>query len=70
MKITEIETIALRIPYENRIRKRYYHFAMTEEVTVYKFQLILALLAWGKILETPSIKSYWMPISVPIHSIM
>jgi hypothetical protein len=29
MKITEIETIALCVPYEDRIRKRYYHFAMT-----------------------------------------
>ena len=27
MKITEIETIALRLPYEERIRRQYYHFA-------------------------------------------
>jgi L-alanine-DL-glutamate epimerase-like enolase superfamily enzyme len=37
MKITEIETIPLRLPYEERIRKQYYHFAMVEEHTVYKF---------------------------------
>ena len=37
MKITEIETIPLRLPYEERIRKRYYHFGMEEEHTVYKF---------------------------------
>ena len=48
MKITEIETIALRIPYENRIRKRYYHFAMTEEVTVYKFHTDTGLIGLGE----------------------
>lgn len=48
MKITEIETIALRIPYENRIRKRYYHFAMTEEVTVYKFHTDTSLIGLGE----------------------
>ena len=37
MKITAIEPIALRVPYEERIRKKYYHFGMAEEVTVYKF---------------------------------
>ena len=37
MKITEIEVIPLRLPYEERIRKQYYHFAMIEEHTVYKF---------------------------------
>ncbi len=37
MKITDIEPIPLRVPYEERIRKKYYHFAMTEAVTVYKF---------------------------------
>ena len=37
MKITTIEVIPLRIPYEDRIRKAFYHFGMNEEVTVYKF---------------------------------
>ena len=37
MKITTIEVIPLRLPYEDRIRKAFYHFGMNEEVTVYKF---------------------------------
>ena len=28
MKITDIEAIPLRLPYEARIRKRYHHFSM------------------------------------------
>ena len=48
MKITEIETIALRVPYEDRIRRRYYHFAMTEEVTVYKFHTDTGLIGLGE----------------------
>ncbi|MBT5875632.1 MAG: mandelate racemase/muconate lactonizing enzyme family protein [Candidatus Latescibacteria bacterium] len=37
MRITEIEPITLWVPYEDRIRKAFYHFGMTEEVTVYRF---------------------------------
>ena len=37
VKITAIEVIPLRLPYEDRIRKAFYHFGMNEEVTVYKF---------------------------------
>ena len=38
MKITEIEPILLRVPYEERIRKQFYHFGLDERVTVYKFR--------------------------------
>ncbi|MDD9973640.1 MAG: hypothetical protein OXU27_06515, partial [Candidatus Poribacteria bacterium] len=48
MKITEIEAIPLRVPYEERIRKRYYHFAMTELVTVYKFYTDTGLIGLGE----------------------
>lgn len=48
MKITEIESIPLRVPYEARIRKRYYHFAMTELVTVYKFYTDTGLVGLGE----------------------
>ena len=48
MRITEIEAIPLRVPYEERIRKRYYHFAMTELVTVYKFHTDTGLVGLGE----------------------
>ncbi len=48
MKITEIEAIPLRVPYEERIRKKYYHFAMTELVTVYKFHTDTGLIGLGE----------------------
>jgi len=48
MKITEIETIPLRLPYEERIRKQYYHFAMVEEHTVYKFHTDTDLVGLGE----------------------
>ena len=48
MKITHIEAIPLRVPYEERIRKRYYHFAMTELVTVYKFYTNTGLVGLGE----------------------
>ena len=53
MKITEIEPIALRVPYEERIRKRFYHFAMTEEVTVYKFHTDTGLVGLGEKVGPP-----------------
>lgn len=37
MTITEIEPIPLSIPYEARIRKQFYHFGLSEVLTVYKF---------------------------------
>lgn len=48
MKITHIDVIPLRVPYEQRIRKRYYHFAMTEMVTVYKFHTDNGLIGIGE----------------------
>ena len=48
MKITEIETIPLRIPYEDRIRKTFYHFGMTEEITLYKFHTDTGLVGLGE----------------------
>jgi L-alanine-DL-glutamate epimerase-like enolase superfamily enzyme len=48
MKITEIETIPLRLPYEKRIRKQYYHFAMNEELTLYKFHTDTGLVGLGE----------------------
>lgn len=48
MKITEIEIIPLRLPYEERIRKQYYHFAMVEEHTVYKFHTDTGLVGLGE----------------------
>ena len=48
MKITEIEIIPLRLPYEERIRKQYYHFAMIEEHTVYKFHTDTDLVGLGE----------------------
>ena len=37
MKITDIEIIPLRLPYQERIRRRLHHFGMAEKVTLYKF---------------------------------
>ena len=48
MKITDIEAIPLRLPYEARIRKRYHHFSMNEEVTVYKFHTDAGLTGLGE----------------------
>ena len=48
MIITHIETIPLRLPYEERIRKQYHHFAMGEEHTVYKFHTDTGLVGLGE----------------------
>ena len=48
MKISEIEIIRLRVPYADRIRKQFYHFSMTEEVTVYKFHTDTGLIGLGE----------------------
>ena len=53
MKIIEIEPIALRVPYEDRIRKQYYHFNMTEQVTVYKFHTDTGLIGIGENVGPP-----------------
>ena len=53
MKITEIEVIPLRVPYEARIRKAYYHFAMKEEVTVYRFHTDTGLIGLGENVGSP-----------------
>ena len=48
MKITEIEVIPLHVPYEDRIRKRFYHFAMDERLTIYKFHTDTGLVGLGE----------------------
>ncbi|MCZ6679217.1 MAG: mandelate racemase/muconate lactonizing enzyme family protein [Candidatus Poribacteria bacterium] len=53
MKITAIEPIPLRVPYEERIRKRFYHFNMTDEVTVYKFHTDTGLTGLGENIGPP-----------------
>ena len=53
MKITEIEPISLRVPYEDRIRKKFYHFGMTEVVTVYKFHTDTGLTGLGENIGPP-----------------
>ena len=53
MKITEIEVMPLRVPYEARIRKAYYHFAMKEEVTVYKFHTDTGLVGLAENVGSP-----------------
>ena len=53
MKITEIEVIPLRVPYEARIRKAYYHFAMREEVTVYRFHTDTGMIGLGENVGSP-----------------
>jgi L-alanine-DL-glutamate epimerase-like enolase superfamily enzyme len=53
MKITEIETIPLRIPYEDRIRKPFYHFGMREELTIYKFHTDTGLVGLGESVGPP-----------------
>jgi L-alanine-DL-glutamate epimerase-like enolase superfamily enzyme len=53
MKITEIEIITLRVPYEDRIRKAYYHFGMEERHTVYKFHTDTGLIGLGENVGAP-----------------
>ncbi|MCY3738645.1 MAG: mandelate racemase/muconate lactonizing enzyme family protein [Gemmatimonadaceae bacterium] len=48
MRITEIEVIPLRVPYEDRLRRRYHHFQMGEEHTVYKFHTDSGLVGLGE----------------------
>ena len=49
MKITDIEVIPLRLPYEERIRKQFHHFGMGgEEHTVYKFHTDNGLVGLGE----------------------
>ncbi len=53
MKIVDIEAISLRVPYEERIRKAFYHFAMTEELTLYKFHTDTGLVGLGERVGPP-----------------
>ena len=53
MKITEIEPIPLRIPYEDRIRRKFHHFGMTEVLTVYKFHTDTGLVGLGESVGPP-----------------
>ena len=48
MRITEIEPIPLRLPHEERNRKRLYHWGKSEEVTVYKFHTDTDLVGLGE----------------------
>ncbi|MFC1527026.1 mandelate racemase/muconate lactonizing enzyme family protein [Candidatus Latescibacterota bacterium] len=48
MKITEIEVLPLRVPYEERIRTRFHHFGMTEELTVYRFHTDTGIIGLGE----------------------
>ncbi len=48
VKITDIEVVALRVPYEQRIRKRFHHFAMDERVTVYRMRTDTGLVGLGE----------------------
>ena len=48
MKITEIESILLRVPYEERIRKQLYYFGLDEQTTVYKFHTDTGLIGLGE----------------------
>jgi len=48
MRITAIEPTTLRVPYQERIRKQYYHFNMTEGVTVYRFHTDTGLVGIGE----------------------
>jgi L-alanine-DL-glutamate epimerase-like enolase superfamily enzyme len=48
MKITEIETIPMQLRFEERIRKQYFHFAMGEAHTVYKFHTDSGLVGLGE----------------------
>ena len=47
MKIIDIEILPLRVPYEARIRKRFYHFGMNEHLTIYKFRTDTGLVGLG-----------------------
>ncbi len=40
--------VPLQVPYEERIRKQYHHFAMTEQVTLYKFHTDTGLVGLGE----------------------
>ena len=62
MKIVDIEAIALRVPYEERIRKAFYHFAMTEELTLYKFHTDTGLIGLGERVGPPLNRRTWSPI--------
>jgi len=53
MKIEEIEVVPLRIPYEERIRTRFHHFGMTEELTVYRFHTDTGLVGLGESVGPP-----------------
>ena len=68
VKITAIEVIPLRLPYEDRIRKAFYHFGMNEEVTVYKFHTDTGLVGLGENPAHPLSKTCSTPTSAPTLS--
>ncbi|MEW6749463.1 MAG: mandelate racemase/muconate lactonizing enzyme family protein [Candidatus Latescibacterota bacterium] len=53
MRITRIEVIPLRVPYEERIRRPFHHFAMDERVTVYRFHTDSGLTGLGESVGPP-----------------
>ena len=53
MKIEKIEVLPLILPYEERIRTQFHHFAMGEEVTVYRFLTDTGLVGLGESMGPP-----------------
>ena len=53
MKITDIEVLALCVPYEQRIRKQYHHFAMDGKICVYRMRTDTGLVGLGEHAGTP-----------------
>ncbi len=48
IKIIDIEVLPLLVPYEARIRKRFYHFGMSEHLTIYKIHTDTGLVGLGE----------------------
>ena len=48
MRIERIEALSLIVPHEERIRTKFHHFGVTEEVTVYRFHTDNGLIGLGE----------------------
>ena len=48
VKIQQIEVLSLVVPHEERIRTKFHHFGITEEVTVYRFHTDNGLVGLGE----------------------
>ena len=53
MKITEIEVIHLRVPFEARIRMKFHHFGMDERLAIYRFHTDAGLVGLGEKVGSP-----------------